>query len=166
MSVRIGRFVAAGLAGTMLASIPAAIAAPGSCAAMDRIGLRTYHIEAKPDAKEYAIGDVVKVKVTVTRPADEDPAGQGQPTERPTSQPAEGVRVGMSAWVKRVYFYGFGALTDAEGKTTVKLKIPNYTKPGWAFVAAGAERFIVFIPPCWDVYEEGFAEWPRFFKVE
>ncbi|MGH2731249.1 MAG: hypothetical protein ACRDJI_11665 [Actinomycetota bacterium] len=164
--MRTPSLVAASLAGALLASISVADAAPGSCAAMDRIGLRTYHIEAKPDAKQYAIGDVAKVKVTVTRPADEDPAGQGQPTPRPTSEPAEGVRVGMSGWVKRTYFYGFGALTDAEGKTTVKMKIPNYTKPGWAYVEAGAERFVVFVPPCWNVYEEGYAEWPRFFKVE
>jgi hypothetical protein len=68
--------------------------------------------------------------------------------------------------VKRTYFYGFGDLTNAEGKTTVKMKIPKYSQTGWAFVAAGAERFVVFIPPCWDVYEEGFAEWPRMFKVE
>lgn len=138
--------------------------ADDSCG-MDRINMYTFHVTIEADRKAYRIGDVAKINVTVTRPADQDPGGNGIPTPRPTSAPAEGAAAGASAWVKRVYFYAFGPNTDADGKSTIPLTIPRYARPGWVFVAVVAEKYVTTIA-CWDIWEVGYAEDPRMFKIK
>jgi hypothetical protein len=164
LEMSLKRVVALAMGAVTVLSLAVPASATGSCA-MDRINVLTFHVEAEAQRKTYRIGDTAKIDVTVTRPADEDPGGNGIPTPRPTSVPAEDVTVGAGAWVKQRYFYGFGPNTDKDGKSTIPVEIPSYARPGWVFVAVGAEKFVT-TTVCWDIWEVGYAEDPRMFKIE
>lgn len=130
---------------------------------MEQISLKTFHIEAKPAQKTAAIGDTVKIKANVTRPAKEDPLGQGIPMDRPYVTPAEEINVGVGLLVGDVFLPGF-AVTDENGDAVIKIKIERYVKPGpvdAAFYAwdTTAES------PCFTVQENGFRPYQDFFKI-
>jgi len=95
---------------------------------------RTLHIEAEWTRKTYRIGDVAKLKVKVTRPAEEDPAtdeGHPLPAPPPESEPAEGIIVGVGVYVGDVYLSG-GDVTDANGETVVELRLEDHVRPAKA----------------------------------
>jgi hypothetical protein len=131
--------VAASLVATCLATLAPAAAAgtPAYCAAKGAdvtVPVRSFHIEWKWDKKSYKIGQTAKLSATVTRPSDKDPVsdeGEPLPVDRPTSQPAEGVTVGIGLYIGDVFLSG-GGITDAEGKIVAPVKIQNYAKPGSA----------------------------------
>lgn len=138
-------------------------------ASNETIALKTLHIQIKPPKKVYKIGQVVKIPVTVTRPGEEDPLDMGQPVERPFVMPAEDVNVGVGLVVNDVFLPGFG-ITDAEGKTTIKIKVEKWVKPGKAHASFYAWRVPTVGPValetvCARVEEWGFRPIPNLFKV-
>lgn len=134
-----------------------------SGALLETVGLRTYNLEVKPDKKSYKVGDTAKVHVTVTRPAKEDPLGQGIPVDSPESFPAEGVNVGIGLRIGEVFLFGHN-ITDAKGLTTVKVKIASYAPAGKASADAYAWKTQVD-SPCARVEENGYTSVPNIFTV-
>ena len=124
--------------------------------------LRTFHVEAEPQRKSYKAGDVMRVLIRVTRPANEDPAGQGIPMDRPTSSPASDVPAGVSIWVDSWPMWGSG-VTDEEGIVRLKIKVPDYIPDGTGAAYAWAEK--VWRAECPDVREEGDTAYPTFVVV-
>ncbi len=167
---RIAMLLAAGVVATSVAAAPASSAAP--CAGrtarakagnMEVIGLRTLHVVMRAAKKSYERGDTVKVFVTVTRPAHEDPADLGIEFEPPASFPAEDIDVGVGITAGQAYFGGYGK-TNAEGKATIRIKIESYAGKGWA-VADGYAYREQADAPCFRVEEDGYTSRDRFFKV-
>jgi hypothetical protein len=130
---------------------------------MEYITPVTLHVEIGKFKKQYKVGDVVKVPVTVTRPAEEDPLGLGVTFERPVTEPAEEVNVGVGISVGRVFLPGYG-LTKADGTTTVSIKLENYTPAAMAHVRAFAYKEVVYTT-CLIVEEQGYRDHPNAFKV-
>jgi hypothetical protein len=159
------------IVGLLAPSAPAASGCASSVRAALRAGhfetipLRTLYIEMKTDKKVYKVGDTAKIEVTVTRPSDEDPAGQGVPTPRPTSIPAEDITVGVGLRIGQVFLYGFGAPTDADGKTTVPIRIKSYAPAGKAIVDVFAWK-TTLDTPCLIVEEQGYRSNPGAFAVK
>ena len=158
--------IAVALLATFLAA-PIASATPttGSNACSSAVlVLRTLHVEAVPSKKVLKPGDTFSVDVTVTRPAREDPVGQGIEFESPVSVPAEGVTVGLSVWVgERTYFWQVG-MTDAEGKETLKLKVPANAELGEALASVSARHWIK--NDCPDILEDGYTNYAPFVTIK
>lgn len=133
--------------------------------AMETLALRTLHIEAETAKKSYRIGEVASFPVVVTRPAKEDPLGQGIPMEdRPMTMGAEDVNIGVGLLFNDVFLPGF-ATTDEEGNTTIKVMIEKYVKPGPAqasFYTWNTQADT----PCLRVEENGFRAYADFFTVK
>lgn len=133
-------------------------------AGLERIPLRSLHIEAEADKKAYSLGEVATVKVNVTRPAKEDPAGQGIPIDRPISEPAEEVFVGVGLSIGRVFLAGAG-VTDAKGNAKVKIKIERYAPRNTIVDASVYAWKIIHENTCFTVLEEGYRVYPRYFRT-
>lgn len=156
--------VALALAAVLLPASSASAANSKGCAgAMEYITPVTLHVEIGKFPKQYKVGDVVKVPVEVTRPAEEDPVGLGVTFERPVTEPAEGVNVGVGISVGRTFLPGYG-LTKADGTTTVSIKLERYVPAAMAHVRAFAYKEIVYTT-CLIVEEQGYADRPNAFKV-
>jgi hypothetical protein len=182
---RVGLLVATALlAGALSLSPISAGAAPGPCSgpsrtstramtravatqegrsSLETITLRTYHVVVKSDRKTYRIGQTAKMTATVTRPAHEDPFGQGVQFDPPTSFPAEDVVVGVGLSVGDVYLYGHGT-TNAKGKAIIKIRIAPYTPPGTAAADVFARKTQVRTI-CASLEEVGYRRVPRLFNV-
>ena len=149
----------------LLAPTPAAadVAPMGTACSSAVLVLRSLHIEAVPSKKVVRRGEKFTVDVTVTRPAHEDPIGEGIEFDPPTSAPAENVTVGLSIWVgDRTYFWQVG-LTDAEGKDTLTLKVPKNAEYGPALASASARHWIK--NDCPDILEDGYTNYVDFVKI-
>lgn len=131
--------------------------------ALEVISLRTYHLVVEADKPAYKVGDTAVVNVTVTRPAHEDPLGQGIPIDPPESFPAEDVNVGIGLRVGDVFLFGH-ALTNADGLAKVKIDIKSYTPAGKASADAYAWK-TVQDTPCAKVEENGYTREPDLFRV-
>jgi hypothetical protein len=129
---------------------------------METVTLRTFHLDVKLP-KTVAIGEVAKIKVNVTRPADEDPIGLGVPTPRPTTQPAEDAIVGVGLMIGNVFLPG-AALTDAKGDAVVKIKIEPWAPAAPVNVSIYAWR-VAYNNACLTVQEDGYEAMPRAFKT-
>ena len=102
--------------------------------------------------------------MVVTRPAHEDPVGQGIEFTPPTSVPAEGVTVGASIWVgDRTYFWQIG-LTDENGEDTLTLKVPKNAETGEALASFSARYWIK--NDCPDILEDGYRNYVPFVTVK
>lgn len=131
------RSLAASLA-LVLGGVPGVASATVAAVAGERcadvkVRLRNLKVEAKWVKTTVAVGDTAQLKVLVTRTAEEDPVtdeGEPYPTGRPMDEPAEDVVLGTSLLVGDVYLPGREAVTDAEGRATLKIKIKGYTQPG------------------------------------
>ena len=134
-----------------------------SGSAIEVVSLRTYHLVVEADKPAYKIGDTAVVNVTVTRPAHEDPLGQGIPIEPAESYPAEEVNVGIGLRIGEVFLFGH-ALTNAEGLAKVKIDIKDYTPAGKASADAYAWK-TVQETPCAKVEENGYTSKPNLFTV-
>jgi hypothetical protein len=130
---------------------------------METVQLRTYHIEAKPLTKSFAIGKTAKVAVTVTRPAEEDPLGNGLPVPQVSEAPVPDANVGIGVTLGDVFFPGF-ARTDEMGKATVSIKLKSYAAPGKANATVYAYTTTVNTT-CLRVEENGYREYPTMFSV-
>ena len=131
--------------------------------AFETVSLRTYHLEAKADKPSYKIGEIAKVHVTVTRPAHEDPFGEGIPIDPPQSFPAEGVNVGIGLRIGEVFLFGHN-VTNADGKAVVSVKIAGYAPAGKATADVFAWKTAVD-SPCARVEENGYTQSPNIFTV-
>ena len=123
----------------------------------------TFHVAIGKFKKAYKVGDTVPVKVTVTRPAEEDPAGLGVAFERPATQPAAEVNVGVGLSVGRVFLPGYGR-TNEQGKATVSVELERYVRPAKAHVRAFAYKEVLNTT-CLTVEEQGYRDVPNAFKV-
>ena len=131
--------------------------------ALEVVSLRTYHLVVEADKPSYKVGDTAVINVTVTRPAHEDPLGQGIPVDPPESFPAEEVNVGIGLRVGDVFLFGH-ALTNADGLAKVKIQIKDYTPAGKASADAYAWK-TVQETPCAKVEENGYTNAPNLFTV-
>jgi hypothetical protein len=131
---------------------------------METLSLKTLNLDYKSDKKIYKIGSIAEIKVNVTRPAKEDPAGQGIPMDRPYVEPAEGITVGVGLSIGRVFLPG-AAITDANGDALVRIKIESYAPAGqWADVSVYAWN-VLQETPCLTVQEYGYSTAPRMFRT-
>lgn len=160
----------------MLAAVVvvAPVSSAGACAsrnvksmmrsgAIEVVALRTYHLEVEPTKKAYRVGETAQINVTVTRPAHEDPAGQGIPIDPPESFPAEGVNVGIGLRIGDVFLFGH-SVTDSEGLAKVRIPIKSYTPAGKAMADAYAWKTAADTP-CLRVEENGYRQLPDLFTV-
>jgi len=157
--------VVAALATTALPlSAPAASAVP--CGSqLEYVTLNSLHVDLAPMKGSYRIGQRVPLKVEVSRPSENDPVGLGVAAERPTSQPAEEVNVGIGISIGRVFLPGYN-LTNAEGKTTVKIKLEKWSPAGkMAQLQVFAYKEQVNTP-CVVVEEQGYRAVQNAFKVK
>jgi hypothetical protein len=135
--------------------------------AMETATLRTFHLEVKQDKKVYKIGDIAKIDVNVTRPANEDPLGEGTPmpwTDRPYVQAAEGAIVGVGLHIGRVFLPG-AALTDANGDAKIRIKIENYAPANTVIDASVYAWRIVQETQCLTIQEDGYKILPAMGKT-
>ena len=159
------------LPGSSASAGPAASPLPCSGRALDvmrhgleQIQLKTLDLEANAAKQSYKIGEVAKFKALVTRPAKEDPLGQGIPMDRPYVTPAEGISIGVGLLFNgNVFLPGFG-VTDEEGKVTLKVKIQNYVKPGTVHASFFAWKTVADLP-CARIDETGYKPVPDIFRV-
>lgn len=155
-----------------VALIGSLLAAPASAGTSDTtetacssavLVLRSLNVVATPSKTKVKPGEKFTVDVTVTRPASEDPVGQGVTFEPPMSVPAENITVGISVWVgKRTYFWQVG-VTDAEGKDTLTLKVPAGSESGKALASVSGRRWIK--SDCPDILEDGYTNYVNFVTV-
>lgn len=131
---------------------------------MEGASLLTFHVEMDKTKATYRIGEVVKMRLTVTRPAKEDPAGQGTPMDRPYVEPVEGADIAIGTEVGDVYLSGAGK-TGSDGTAEVKIKIENYAPPGeWATTGVFARKVVVS-SPCATIEEYGHTQVRRQFRT-
>lgn len=130
----------------------------------ETVALLMFNLEIGKLKPTYKIGDVVTVDVTVTRPAKEDPLGNGVPMDRPYVEPAEGVFVGVGLHMGRVFLPG-GGVTNADGVAHVKIEIQDYAPSGAKVDASVYAWRIVTETPCASVQEYGYKTMPGVFKT-
>jgi hypothetical protein len=154
------------LAGAIPVTGSAVAAAPClSNERMEYVTLNTLHVDLGPLKKTYRRGEVVPFKVRVSRPSENDPIGLGVSMERPVSEPAGDVNVGIGLSVGRVFLPGY-ALTNQKGKATVRIRIQRYAPAGkMAQVQAFAYKERANTP-CLVVEEQGYEARPNAFKVK
>ena len=164
--------VAACLVGSCFGALaPSALAdTPAACSSKNgdvTFPVRSFHIDWKWDKKSYKIGQTAKLAMTVTRPSDKDPVsddGQPLPVDRPTSQPAADVTVGVGIYVGDVFLSG-GGITDAQGKVVANIKITSYTKPGSADMTIYAFKRYLTETRCVYIQEFEYIHTEGVFKV-
>lgn len=166
---RIAAALSAGLIAVLLvpSAASADAAAPVPCSNsrnMEQVSLRTFNIDAKVVKPAYRIGQTAVFKVTVVRPADGDPMNLGVPMDGVPPQPAPDINVGVGLLVGDVFLPGF-AITDENGKATVKVKIESYAQPAVVDAAFYAWK-VAADSPCAKVMENGFRAYPEMFTVK
>jgi hypothetical protein len=124
----------------------------------------TFDLDVAPVKPVYKIGETVKIDVTVTRPAKEDPLGNGIPMDRPVVKPAEDVIVGVGLHIGRVFLPG-AAITDANGVAHVKIKIESYAPAGQTADVSFYAWRIVQETTCATIQEYGYKSAPHMFKT-
>jgi hypothetical protein len=146
------------LAITLVAVLGAALlpATPAGACGGPLATLDTFYVATEWSTKKLRPGSTVTVEVTVTRPNDEDPARQGIPTPRPTSEPVEGATVGTTIYYRNGYTWGSG-LSGADGKAKYEFAIAKNAKPG----PADAPSAAILIhnasgPDCTQIEELGY----------
>ncbi|HEV2754782.1 MAG TPA: hypothetical protein VG318_03265 [Actinomycetota bacterium] len=120
-----------GLIAGLLAVAPAAGAEVACSAAseLEFVYLTTFKLDVELPKGPFKPGDTVPFPTTVTRPAEEDPLGQGVPMPRPYVEAAADVPVVIVAFAKDVLMIDY-KITDANGKVPLALKLPKYTPAG------------------------------------
>ena len=150
----------AGACGSRKASVFRAMKA----GTLETVTVRTLNLDVEQPKAMYRIGETAKIKVTVTRPAKEDPLGEGTPMERPYVEPAPGVMVGVGLYIGNVFLPG-AAVTDDQGVALVRIKIEDWAPANkWADASAYAWK-VVQDSPCATIQEDGYLQLPRLFKV-
>ena len=150
----------------MMAMAPAAEAklACASTNDLEFVYLKTFKIEVKAPKGTFRPGDKVPFPTTVTRPAEEDPLGQGIPTPRPFVEPAPDVPVVIVAFADDVLLIDY-KLTDAKGKVNLALKLPKYMPEGAVSARIYAQK-LLRDTNCLTIYEVGELTLPHAFHVD
>ena len=165
---RLTRVLAAAALMTGLLAIAPAAEAKVACSAasnLEFVYLTTFDLDVKlPQGSPYKPGDSVPFPTTVTRPAKEDPLGQGIPTPRPYVEPAPEVPVVIVAFAKDVLLIDY-RLTDAQGKVNLALKLPKYMPAGPVSVRLYAQKLLADTN-CITVYETGELTLSNAFEVK
>lgn len=162
----VSRLVATVMVIALLGAGPAPTAsAAGRCRGKSNVlVLRDFWVEATPSTKVVHPGQTFTVKITVSRPAHEDPADQGQQIDPPASVPAEGVDVGVSIWAgKKTYFWNTG-VSDSNGEAVMKLTAPKDAEAGPARSVLFAQHWIN--QSCPDILENGFSDYSNFLTIK
>lgn len=143
-----------GLLAGMLAMAPAA-EAKVACAStnLEFVYLKTFKLDVKVPNGTYHPGDKVPFPTIVTRPAEEDPLGQGVPMPRPYVEPAADVPVVIVAFADDVLLIDY-KLTDANGKVNLALKLPKYMPEGPVSARIYAQKLLAD-SNCVTIYEVG-----------
>ncbi len=153
------------IAGAVPLTASSAGAVPCANQSMETVTLNTLHVDIGRLARKYQKREVVKVKVKVSRPSENDPIGLGISLDRPVSEPAADVNVGIGISIGRVFLPGY-ALTNQKGKATVGIKIERYAPAGkMAHLQAFAYKERANTP-CLIVEEQGYEAMPNAFKVK
>lgn len=121
---------------------------------METLNVKTFKIDAKVRKPIYRIGDTAVFDAKVMRPADEDPAGMGLPTDGIDKRPAEEANIGVGLLVGDVFLPGF-SVTNDQGKAVIKIRIEKYVKPGPVDAAFYAWKTQADTP-CLRLEESGF----------
>lgn len=161
-----GILAAFGLVAGMLAMAPAA-EAKLACAStnLEFVYLKTFKLDVKqPKKASYSPGDKVPFPTVVTRPAEEDPLGQGISTPRPYVEPAAEVPVVIVAFADDVLLIDY-KLTDANGKVNLALKLPKYMPEGPVSARLYAQKLLAD-SNCITVYETGEVTLGHAFHVD
>ena len=132
-------------------------------ACAETVVLKTFHLVVDSPKKTYKVGENAVINVTVTRPAQEDPLGQGIPIDPPQSEPAANINVGIGLRVGDVFLFGH-SMTNDQGKAAVKVKLEPWTPTGPAIADAFAWN-IVQDTPCLRIEENGYMQKPHIFHV-
>lgn len=157
--MRAARIAAAvALAASLTGSAPASAAC-----GVEIVPLTTLHLEIETTRPVYEVGESAVFNVVVSRPAHEDPLGQGIEIPPPHSFPAEDVPVGIGLMVDDVYLWGLGR-TNGDGMTSIKVPLKSYTPEGIAQARAFAQKTLVDTP-CLTVNEIGYRPLPDAFRV-
>lgn len=137
-----------------------------ACAAsnLEFVYLNTFKLDVKMSKGPFTPGDRVPFPTTVTRPSDEDPAGQGISTPRPTVEPAADVPVVIVAFAEDVLLIDY-KFTDEKGKVPLALKLPKYMPAGPVSVRLYAQK-LVQDTNCIVIYETGELTIGNAFEVE
>lgn len=160
---------AASVALVFVLAIPgtaSAASAATACASSNVIALKTLRIEASTDKEVYRSAEMGEIHVLVTRPAEEDPAGQGIEIQHPVRLPAEDVTVGV--WLTAAKDYEVGAgITGPDGMAHVMIRMPSLIPKGLskATVYVFAFKEVVFTP-CFQVEEQGLWEQGDFVRIK
>lgn len=85
----------------------------------------TFYIETEWNKTVYRPGETVKVTVTVSRPNEEDPLGNGIPLPITERMPAQDVQVTTAFAINPPYWPYGGDITDAAGQVHLKIKLPK-----------------------------------------
>jgi hypothetical protein len=145
-------------------SMDAGVVRASKSGGMEQVSLLTLNLEVAEPKATYKIGETAEIEVTVTRPAKEDPLGNGIPMDRPYVEPAEGVIVGVGLHIGRVFLPG-AAITDAQGVAKIKIKIESYAPVGqWADMSVYAWK-VAYETTCATLQEYGYQSLPRQFKT-
>jgi hypothetical protein len=139
----------------LLAVAPAAgaRAACSTASNLEFVYLKTFKLDVQLPKGPFKPGDTVPFPTTVTRPADEDPAGQGLPMPRPHVEAAAEVPVVIVAFAKDVLMIDY-KITDAQGKVDLALKLPKYTPAGPVSARIYAQKLLQDTN-CVVIYETG-----------
>lgn len=135
----------------------------GPSSASEVVEARTFYVNVVPKRRVYERGDTAALSIAVSRPAREDPAGQGIPMDGPASEPASGVSLVAIVSVGDALLFDT-AETNEDGRATVRIKIKNATPRGRVDIEIGATKIVVETP-CATVKEVGYFERKGFFRV-
>lgn len=149
-----GILASLGLLAGMLAMAPAA-EAKLACAStnLEFVYLKTFKLEVKVPKGKFKPGDKVPFPTNVTRPADEDPLGNGIPLPRPHVEAAADVPVVIVAFADDVLLIDY-KLTDAKGNVNLALKLPKYMPEGPVSARIYAQK-LLRDTNCITIYEVG-----------
>lgn len=151
----------------ILSIAPAAEAkvACSSSSDLEFVYLTTLKLDVKvPTQSPYSPGEKVPFPTTVTRPAEEDPVGQGITTPRPYVEPAADVPVVIVAFADDVLLIDY-KITDAQGKVNLALKLPKYMPEGPVMARLYAQKLLAD-SNCLVFYEVGEMVLGRAFEVK
>lgn len=127
--------------------------------------VRTLKVQAKASKKAYRRGTPAEIKVKVTR-FYEDPSDKGYPLPLPEAGPAEGVTLSVGIYSADGTIYQTqGAITDDQGKSTMRMKLKPYHEPGPADIQVGARKDH-YSEQCITIIEYGYFEKSKFFRIK
>ncbi|MDQ3940394.1 MAG: hypothetical protein M3238_03475 [Actinomycetota bacterium] len=165
MAAGVRRKIGVVIAATLVAAGLVALApSPAyACGGVEQITLRMFNLDVTPP-KVAKIGTTITVKVVVTRPAKEDPAGQGIPMERPLVEPAPEVIVGVGLSIGNVFLPG-AAITNEDGIAKVKIIMQDYAPANKNVDMSIYAWKILQQTPCLTVQEDGYKVMPDAFRT-